>query len=88
MKTMHDLKTLAAGMGCTVTEHVDHSRSILIDAPDGFGWDGGTLLQLVEVYHEPHVDRADLRTRRAQAIHDAAIRLEQMGAPADPAQDE
>lgn len=88
MKTMRDLNKLAASLGCTVTDRVSVSRAILIDAPDGFGWDEGTLLQLFEVYHDSACFKEDIRFNRTQAINDSYTRLLQMGAPDSPAVDQ
>lgn len=75
--TLGDLKSLAKKLGVTVEEDKANT-TIHIHAPEGAGWDNGTLTSLVHPYGSYG---SSLPEWRAEGIKDAYTRLSEMGAP-------
>lgn len=76
---MKNLKSLAKSFGCVVED--DRENTILyIHAPEGKGWEGGTLSTLCHGYGS---HGSYLVKWRKEVIAEATERLIELGRPAD-----
>jgi len=77
MNAIYKLRKVASDLGCTVEDDKENAN-LYVYAPDGKGWDEGTLTALVHPYG---MGGSITREWRLDAITTATHRLKEMGAP-------